>query len=208
MDAQREATHYKNRVLDLLDAFVRKQPASPLILRLVLPLVEIVSSSGSDEKQLADKTKGILRARLGKAKDTPAEIDSEQAAEILREVHVRARKAVSPDLLVTLDQCSLFLVKCLLQAQAEAPVLDAYRASLREYITRKSSRLNNNFFQDFIRRHPSVAWELRTEFLEVVGDAVNGYRKTQVFHLLDILLQQTSSLVSLYLPFSRNPTKY
>ncbi|KAJ3538218.1 hypothetical protein NM688_g6552 [Phlebia brevispora] len=194
IDVQREATHYKNRVLDLLDTYIKKQSTNPLILRLVLPLVDLVMSSGSDEQQLADKTTGILRSRIGKAKEIPSDIDSEQAAEILRGLHAHARKAVSSEMLTTLSQCSLFITKCLLHAQVEAPVLDAYGASLADFVKRKASRLNTNFFQDLIRRHPSVAWGIRTQLLEVGADAVNDYRRTQVFLLLQTLFGQLPTL--------------
>ena len=65
VDAQREATHFKNRVLDLIDIFVKKNPANPLIIRLIFPLVELIVSTGPDEKQLSDKATGILRNRIG-----------------------------------------------------------------------------------------------------------------------------------------------
>ncbi|THG98713.1 hypothetical protein EW026_g3515 [Hermanssonia centrifuga] len=87
VDAQREATHYKNRVLDLLDSYIKKQPTSPFITRLILPLVELVVSSGTDEKQLADKATGILRSRIGKSKDLPSTVEADQAGEILRETN-------------------------------------------------------------------------------------------------------------------------
>lgn len=195
VDAQREATHYKNRVLDLLDTFIKKQPASPLIPRLILPLVELVVSAGSDEKQLSDKATGILRSRIGKSKDVPSSIDADQTGEVLRELHIRARKAVSGDVLATLSQCSIYLSRSLIHSQSENSVLDAYRGSLTEFVTRKASRLNTGFFQEFFRRHASVAWGLRDTLLELTANAVNGYRQSQVFQLIQLLLTQLPTTV-------------
>ncbi|PSS32180.1 hypothetical protein PHLCEN_2v2053 [Hermanssonia centrifuga] len=196
VDAQREATHYKNRVLDLLDSYIKKQPTSPFITRLILPLVELVVSSGTDEKQLADKATGILRSRIGKSKDMPSTVEADQAGEILREVHLRARKALSADVLTTLSQCSLFLVRCLTHAKDDSTVVKAYRDSLVDFVTRKASRLNANFFQDFIKRHPAVAWGFRSDLLDVIGKAVNGYRRTQVFQLLQTLTAQLPTITN------------
>ncbi|EKM55908.1 uncharacterized protein PHACADRAFT_256841 [Phanerochaete carnosa HHB-10118-sp] len=190
VDAQREATHYKNRVLDLLDTFIRRQPASPLVIRLILPLTELIVSSGADEKQLAEKATGILRSRIGKSKDVLTEVDVEQAAEVLKEIHLRARKAATGDVLATLGQCSLYVIKCLLHAKASGAVLDAYRESLADFATRKTSRLNTAFLQGFVRRHADAAWSLRDDILAAAKDAVNGYRQLQVFQLVQTLFAQ------------------
>ncbi|CAL1703687.1 unnamed protein product [Somion occarium] len=191
VDAQREATHYKNRVLDLVDIFLKKQPTSPHVIRVILPLVELIVDTSSDEKQLADKTTGILRSRIGKSKEIPADVDKEQAIVVLQELHVRARKAPSSDVLATLNQCSLYLVKTLLnRGDAEQEVVKAYQESLKDFITRKASRLNTAFLQDFIRRYPGAAWNLRNNLIDVTKTAVNGYRQSQAFQLLQVLVNQ------------------
>ncbi|KAI0340127.1 hypothetical protein BDW22DRAFT_1486396 [Trametopsis cervina] len=192
VDAQREATHYKNRVLDLLDTFIRKQPTSPLVPRVILPLSELVVNAGSDEKQLADKATGILRSRIGKAKEVPSDADTTQAGEALRELHSRARRAFSADIVATLSQCSLYLSRVLASSEPEA-VVDAYRESLVDFISRKASRLHTSFFLDFIRRQGSIAWGLRDDLLELVDKAVNGYRQNQAFQLVQVLLSQSSA---------------
>ncbi|OCH90301.1 hypothetical protein OBBRIDRAFT_887807 [Obba rivulosa] len=190
VDAQREATHFKNRVLDLIDTFLKKQQASPLVLRVLLPLTDLILGTGRDEKQLADKATGILRSRVGKSKDVPSNIDAEVATEVLKELHSRARKAPSADVISTLGQCSAFLARSLFHAGSEEPVLDIYRESLADFVTRKASRLNSAFFQEFIRRHPDAAWGLRSDLVELTGKAVNVYRQCQTFHLLQTLLNQ------------------
>ena len=153
-------------------------------------------TSGTNERQLADKATGILRARFGKAKEVPANVDAEQVTETLREIHARARKALSADILNTLSQCGLYTAKCLMHAQKEQPVTDLYRESLRDFMTRKASRLQTSFFVDLIRRHPSVGWGLRAELLDLSDKAVNSYRQIQVFVLLQTLVSQMHTLVS------------
>lgn len=153
-------------------------------------------STSTDERQLADKSTGLLRSRIGKSKDIPTHIDNEQVATILEEIHSRARKAASSDVLITLSQCSLFLSKALLQAGEEQPVVEVYRLSLEDFVSRKASRLNATFIQDFIRRSPHAAWNLRNNLLDITAQALNGYRQSQVFQLLHILTNQIASLVS------------
>ncbi|KAK0459585.1 DNA polymerase phi-domain-containing protein [Desarmillaria tabescens] len=155
VDAQREATHFKNRVLDLVDLFLKKLPSSPLVINLILPLVDLIVSSGTDEKQLSDKTQGILRSRITKAKDIPT------------------CPSRSSELLAILSSCSLYLAKVVAAQQGAEQVLDTYRESLVDFLTRKNSALNLNFFQDLIMRIPALGWSLRQDLIDLSKKAIN-----------------------------------
>ncbi|GLB35405.1 putative DNA polymerase phi [Lyophyllum shimeji] len=194
VNAQREATHFKNRVLDLVDTFVKKQPSSRLVIRLIPALIDLVVSSGQDERQLADKAKGILRSRIGKSKEIPVDVDAEATVTVVTDLHTRARKIHSSDMLATLSQCSLYLSRILLHVDGEKPLIQLYQQSLADFMTRKNSALNTNFFLDFIRRFPSAAWSLRNELLGLSGRAVNAYRQCQAYQLLDILIGQLPAM--------------
>ncbi|KII88994.1 hypothetical protein PLICRDRAFT_108863 [Plicaturopsis crispa FD-325 SS-3] len=189
-DAHREATHFKNRVLDLVDTYIKRQPSSPHLVRLILPLVELIVGTGSDERQLSDKATGILKNRIGKLKETPASVGVEQVTQVLDDLHTRARKVHASDLMSTLSQCSLYLSRLLLHADGAEAVARVYRLSLVDFVTRKGSALNGKFFEDFIRRHPGTAWTLRDDLVDVSGKAVNAYRQCQTFQLLQALLSQ------------------
>ncbi|KAG1756485.1 DNA polymerase phi-domain-containing protein [Suillus paluster] len=185
VNAQREATHFKNRVLDLVEIFTRKMPQSPHNLRLVVPLIELATKSGKDERQLSDKARGILNNRLAKLKDPLQEVDQEYAETILDELHIRARKAHSSDTLATLSHCSLFICRVLTNIGYEKTVLRLYRESIVDFMTRKASSLNMTFFKDFITRYPALGWCLRDSILDISLKAINAYRKCQAFQLLN-----------------------
>ncbi|KAG1891307.1 DNA polymerase phi-domain-containing protein [Suillus subluteus] len=193
VNAQREATHFKNRVLDLVDIFTRKMPQSPHNLRLVLPLIELATKSGNDERQLSDKARGILNNRLAKLKDPLQEVDQEYAETILDELHTRARKAHSSDALATLSHCSLFICRVLTNLGCENSVLRLYRESIADFMTRKASSLNITFFKDFITRNPALGWRLRDDVLDTSPKAINAYRKCQAFQLLNTILTLSTS---------------
>lgn len=194
MDAQREATHFKNRVLDLLDTLARKQPSSPLILRLILPLVDLVTNSSADEKHLSDKAQGVLKSRIGKSKEHPSKVNLEQVTVILQELHSRARKARSTSALPVLTSCSLYVSRVIQAANAEV-LVGVYSDSLRDFITRKNSSLNTAFFKELIHRYPGCGWLLRNQLVELSGQAVNHYRQTQVYQLLYDVVNQLSAVV-------------
>ncbi|KDR81783.1 hypothetical protein GALMADRAFT_221648 [Galerina marginata CBS 339.88] len=194
VDAQREATHFKNRVLDLVDTYLKKQPSNPLVLRLITPLLDIVASSSQDERQLSDKARGILRSRFLKAKEVPTAVDVEQVLLIASNLHTQARKAHSSELLSILSLCSVYLSKILIHLKAEEALVDLYKQSLVDFTTRKNSALNSHFFQDFFRRYPAQAWRLREELLNACRKAVNAYRQAQILHLLELLVSLLPSM--------------
>ena len=117
--------------------------------------------------------------------------------EVLQEVHSRARKAPSTDVLSALSACSIFVARVLHHEGEDEPIVRAYRESLSDFVTRKASRLNTQFFQDFLRRQVAVAWALRDDLVEVAGKAVNAYRQCQAFLLLHTLIKELPQLVSI-----------
>lgn len=190
VDAQREATHFKNRVLDLIDTFVKREPQSSLNIRLILPLIDLVTKSGMDEKQLSDKAKGILKNRLAKSKDVPTKARRDEVETILREIHQRVRKSHSADNLSVLNQSSLYLCRVLVQLNEDDCVVRIYQESLDDYISRKASQANLSFFQDFVRRFPALGSRFRDPVLAASSNAVNSYRRCQAFQLLNVILSQ------------------
>lgn len=190
VDTQREATHFKNRVLDLLDIFVKREPQSPLNIRLILPLIELATKSGMDERQLSDKASGILKSRLAKSRGLPTTVPQDEVETVLREVHRRAQRVHAPDTLSLLSQASLYLCRILVSLNAEDVVVEVYQESLEDYMSRKASQLAFSFFQDWVRRFPTLGWKVRDKVLESSSKAINLYRKCQAFQLLHVILNQ------------------
>ncbi|TFK72185.1 hypothetical protein BDN72DRAFT_792794 [Pluteus cervinus] len=193
-DAQRQATHFKNRVLDLVDIFLRKQSTSPLVLRFINSLIDLISQSGSDEQQLSDKAKGIIRSRIGKSKDFPTNLTAEEVTELSEALHTRARRIHSPELLSLVSQCCIYLAKVLQGLNEEEIALRHYRESLQDFLTRKNSSLNPGFFLDFFKRSSNSAWSLRRDLLDLASKAVNAYRQCQAYQMLENIVSQLSSL--------------
>ncbi|KAG8699155.1 hypothetical protein FRC09_006786 [Ceratobasidium sp. 395] len=188
--AQREATHFKIRILDLIDIFLNKQPQSPFVPRIVLPLVKIILTCSPDERQLSEKTAGILRSRIGKLKEVPVNgFDQASVIEDLKSLHDIARKATIPEV----SACSIYISRVL---QGNQQVLEIYQASFDDFISRKNSKLAPAFLKDFIVRQIAYAWELRNHMIEkcVPGAAVNAYRQMQAWGLIQSMLSQITSV--------------
>lgn len=164
-------------------------------MRFIIPLVELVTGSSQDERQLADKATGILRQRFGKGKEVPNEADVERISLIGTQLHAHAKKLHSSDLLSIISMCSLYLGKILVQLKADETLEGLYKESLVDFATRKNSSLNASFFQDFIRRFPPQAWAIRQDMIQQCRKAINAYRKCQILQLLDKLYTLLPSMV-------------
>lgn len=189
-DAAIESLHFKNRILDFFDIYARRQAANPLVLEIILPLLRLVRS-GSGE--LANKAAGVLRTRVAKATHAPSNVSDEKAKEILAEIHRQAQRAANAEFSALCSSASLFVARA-----APGPALDAYRATLTDFMTRKGSEVRPSFVAEYIRRHPAKAWSLAPDLVKLVapgGSGVNAYRQTQGYTFLGALFQQVPQLV-------------
>ncbi|GMK55691.1 hypothetical protein CspeluHIS016_0207470 [Cutaneotrichosporon spelunceum] len=183
-----ESLHFKNRILDFFDVFLRR-PTS-LALALLLPLLHIVRGGG----ELGNKAAGILRTRL-KSTSLSASTDKtelEQAGKILAEIHLLARRAPTSEFSGLCSAASLFAARV-----APAQALEEYKTTLADFVTRKHSGVQPAFLQEYARRHAGKAWPLSGEILALLKDdkAANAYRHVQAYALLGALLSQAPALV-------------
>ena len=204
---QREATHFKIRVLDFVDTFIKERPESPHIPQIVLPLIRTIMGSGPDEKQLAEKTIGILRTRFNTPKILPSlgpdskgatldiESDFEQLHRIARMASL-SQNGLS-EIVVT---STIYLAKVLVHAGMQGTVTAAYVASIDDFVIRKNSKIWPAYISDFVQRSsPELSWPLRDEILEAcsVGKAINAYRQIASFQILNVFLLAVTQLVCL-----------
>lgn len=154
---------------------------------------------------MSNKTSGILKTRIGKAKDVPTTADLALATSVLEEIHQLARKAPTADYSAMCSACSLFVVRTIdasTSSKAKAgetdAVIDAYKATLEDYMTKKSSTVHPPFIAEFIKRFPTRAFPLVSTLTQYADPAtvkkVNVYRQLQSFTLLQLFSQQLSTI--------------
>lgn len=182
----------------MFDTFARRQPRNPLLLHTIAPLLQLASSTGTSESQLTAKASGVLRTRICKSKDTVELEDDAEAVKVLQSLHQTARHSATAELSSMCSQCSLFVSKALIhkaQGPAES-VIAAYRATLRDFMTRKSSAVHAAFIVDFIKRYPQQAWHLRSDLVEFArwGSSVKDYRQAQAYQMLQALATQLAGI--------------
>jgi DNA polymerase phi len=190
-----ESLHFKNRILDFFDTFARRQCASPVALDILVPLLRLSRAGG----ELANKAAGILRTRIAKAAHAPApaSVDAEHAKAIIAEIHNMARKAPTAEFSALCSAAALFAARA-----APATALDAYTATLEDFMTRKQSGVHAAFVAEYVRRHPAKAWALADALTRYVAPsaegaatAANAFRQAQGYAMLSTLATQLPALV-------------
>ncbi|KAG0206968.1 DNA-directed DNA polymerase [Mortierella sp. GBA30] len=118
-DAKQTLIHFKNKVLDLLELYIKKQSSSELVLDLIIPLLSLVLIPSASNKPVHDKISALLRNKLAKIKDYPRQVDEDHVFDILAQVHELAKKSPDAKFSGLCGDLSLLLVKVLIGGQDE-----------------------------------------------------------------------------------------
>lgn len=153
-DARENMVNFKNRVLDLLEIFVKKCHSRLLALDLLLPLLRLTRRS--TVKQIANKANSVLReyTKLCKGNALP-EIDSEDGPEaiweLLRAIHKEASHSGPPAHASACSQASLLVVKVLVAQDkaAIAGVVDVYAETRKAQLISTKCHIQPSFFTDW-----------------------------------------------------------
>ncbi|KAJ5160795.1 uncharacterized protein N7482_007799 [Penicillium canariense] len=153
-DARENMINFKNRVLDLLEIFVKKCHSRLLALDLLLPLLRLTRRSAV--KQIANKANTVLReyTKLCKGNALPkidGESGPESLFELLRAIHKEASHSGPTAHATACSQASLLVVKVLVgHDKAEiAGVVDVYAETRKAQLISTKCHIQPSFFTDW-----------------------------------------------------------
>lgn len=198
-----ESLHFKTRILDLFDTFLRRQPENPLSIDTLLSLLRLTRNTTPTEADLANKASALIRSRVGKPKEVPSTLDVAHATQILKDIHDLARKASSADFSSLCSVCSIFVTRAIDSTDSTSQAgNDIYSATLDEFMSKKSSLVHPSFLLDYIRRFPMLAWPLHADLVKYIapGKGVNAFRQTQAYSMLQIFSQHLAQILQLTTP--------
>lgn len=91
-EAKETIVNFKNRVLDLLEIFVKKQPGNPLAFGLLLPLLQLIRTTKT--KKLADRASSIIHTfqQASKKNGKNAEASISKQIKLMKAIHLEASK--------------------------------------------------------------------------------------------------------------------
>jgi DNA polymerase phi len=153
-DAKENIVNFKNRVLDLVDVYLKQEHAHALSLQLVLPLLRLARRTNT--KQLADRACSILRefnSRCKGAAKLPPLLGKGATAAALdtfREIHREAGLPGSNAHASACSSASILLVRVLWQAGVGPGRLWAvYAATGTKMLEDKDCHVQAAFFTDW-----------------------------------------------------------
>ncbi|KAJ5545292.1 hypothetical protein N7535_006325 [Penicillium sp. DV-2018c] len=153
-DARENMVNFKNRVLDLLEIFVKKSHSRLLALDILLPLLRL--SRRSSVKQLATKANNVVReyTKVCKGNALPKIEDDEHTEalwELLKSVHKEASHSGPMGHATACSQASLLVVKVLVahdKANIEG-VVDVYAATRKDQLMSTKCHVQPSFFSEW-----------------------------------------------------------
>ncbi|EER41650.1 DNA polymerase V [Histoplasma capsulatum var. duboisii H88] len=151
-DAKETMLNFKNRVLDLLEIYVKKCHSSILALNLLMPLLQL--SRKSRAKQIATRAGNVLREYTKQCKGTasiPAIESAEPVWELLKAVHQEATHSGPAIHASACSQASLLLVKILVAHGKDSlsDIVDIYGETRKKQLTSKKCHVQPSFFSDW-----------------------------------------------------------
>eukprot|EP00850_Spirogloea_muscicola_P003391 SM000013S26560 [mRNA] locus=s13:1161056:1167347:+ [translate_table: standard] len=199
-EAQAQLQHFKFRVLNLVDLFLKRCPSSPLVVLAVAPLLQAFAGSLAPEGSpaLAERILGVLRNRICKSKEYPRgpELDMATVVDLLTKLVNLASRATNTRVASVAAECSHWALKVLhTRAPSEVIIMQQiYSSALLEYFKRKKSRLQRRFFSETFRRQPWLGRSLLAQVLESAASAGSEYLLAESWQLLADLLRDRSNV--------------
>jgi DNA polymerase phi len=113
--------HFKLRVLDLLDVFLKNSPTNPLIVEMIPQLMALQKSTNNIEsKTFHDKVTTVMNNRYS-GKDVPLFEDPTTPLDILKQLHQQLNKTSDSRIFSAYTNLGVFLVKVLARSQSQQP---------------------------------------------------------------------------------------
>ncbi|RAK72559.1 DNA-directed DNA polymerase POL5 [Aspergillus fijiensis CBS 313.89] len=153
-DARANMVHFKNRVLDLLEIYVKKCHAKLLALDLLLPLLRLTRKSAN--KQISTRAANVLREYTKQCKGATAlpaiqEEDVDNVWELLKSIHAEATHSGPPAHATACSQASLLVVKVLVAQERGnvARVVEVYGETRTKQLLSRKCHVQPSFFTDW-----------------------------------------------------------
>ncbi|KAB8255563.1 DNA polymerase phi-domain-containing protein [Aspergillus pseudonomiae] len=150
-DAKGNMVNFKNRVLDLLEIYVKKCHSKLLALDLLLPLLRLTRKS--TVKQISNKANSVLRdyTRLCKGSALPKLESVEPAWELLNSIHKEASHSGPPSHASSCSLASLLMVKVLVAHDKDniSGIVDVYAETRKQQFLSKKCHVQPLFFSEW-----------------------------------------------------------
>ncbi|KIW95839.1 uncharacterized protein Z519_02903 [Cladophialophora bantiana CBS 173.52] len=164
-EAKETIVNFKNRVLDLIESYLKHQQHNSLTMDLILPLLKLARTTPT--KQLADRSCNILQQFCSRCKgpnvpELPSDSYSGHAVDILKSIHEEARMESSHAHSNVASLSSILVVKALVKTNPTniRTIVETYASTRLRQLTDKKCRVLPGFFTDWNNWCQSTAGKL------------------------------------------------
>ncbi|CAI5760753.1 unnamed protein product [Candida verbasci] len=150
LEAKDQIIYFKNRVLNLLETFVIKNPNSEFNLVMLPVLIRLMTIT--TDKNLGNKTHKLIKTRISKTKLEKG--DEEDLFRILKALQndYGSIKSGNNIAIQALNQSCIIISKNLLFINSEnlVKIMNVYFDSMKSWILNEDSKISSSLFIDFI----------------------------------------------------------
>ncbi|KZC14630.1 PREDICTED: DNA polymerase V [Dufourea novaeangliae] len=184
-------THFRIRVIDLIETYLECGPSMAIVLDMILPLFALLEYCIKDphQKPLQDRIRSCLKklAAVKKFKDTK-NVDEDLLTVILKVLIEKGERTTSvyQEMSDKLAECCTFLVRCAQQADVSTEsIVQIYGENLTAFFKRRDCVLSPLLFKSILQLQWEGNWQLALLLVDFAFDStVRSFRRK---HALDFL---------------------
>ncbi|XP_029041713.1 myb-binding protein 1A-like protein [Osmia bicornis bicornis] len=186
-------THFRIRVIDLLETYLECNPSMAVALDMLLPLFTLLEYCIKDphQKPLQDRVRSCLKklSTVKKFKDTE-DINEELLTVILKALIEKGERTTSVyhEMSDKLAECCTFLVRCAQQANlATDTIVQIYGENLTAFFKRRDCVLSPLLFKNILQLHWEDNWQLAPLLVDFAFDSsVRSFRRGYALEFLTV----------------------
>lgn len=153
-DAKENIVHFKNRVLDLLDTYLKQQYQNPVAIEVIPPLLKLIRTTQT--KQIAGHAHNVIRTFFNKCKgpvgpDLTTSTEIERGISVLKLIHEEACLEASNQHATAASLSSVLVVKAVAKGdpQSLTLIVQLYASTRMRQLTDKKCHVVPGFFTDW-----------------------------------------------------------
>lgn len=152
-DAKENVVNFKNRVLDLIEVYIKHEYRNPHAIELVLPLLQTIRTTQT--KQIAERSSKALRDLCSRCKgqQNPPSVEQgavKQVMALFNNIHTEACMDASNSHAAAASQASILLAKVVIKSGvAVGKVVQLYAQTMTLMMTDPKCKVHSSFFTDW-----------------------------------------------------------
>lgn len=205
--------HFRIRVLDLIEIYLKTSPSLVMTLEILLVLVSMTEHCrmNKDLEPLSLRLNHVMRTLLALRQFAKVDdVTEANLAELLNNLLDAIPNTVDESNSL-LSRCMVFLIGCsqVLPAQkanAKHPLLDAFRDLMNNFLKSRNTKVSINCFKAIINLRWTGVWQLGQTLVQsslLAKENARAFRRTQALDLLQLLFKNHGFIGSLKSEFTK-----